>query len=188
MSISVVSGRTFRTTDGPLTPRVAVVNETFARHYWPGQEAVGRRFQVNESDRPWVEIVGVVANAKYMTLSEAPLEFVYYAQRQRPAVLRTLLVQTADRSAALAAPLREVVRAIDRNMPMFEIRTMEDFYGTNAVGASNLLVRTIGMMGAMGMALATVGLYGLVATRQAGERGRSAFAWRLAQRPARCCE
>jgi predicted permease len=173
--IGIVKGRAFRTTDRADAPRVAVVNTTLATHYWPGQDVIGKRFRMNEGERPWVEIVGVAADAKYQSIAEPPTEFTYYARDQYPAPQSTLLVATEDDAAALTAPLREAVRTIDPNMPVFEVRTMTDFYHANIV-SSDVLVQTVGVMGSMGLALAMAGLYGLVAysvsrrTREIGIR------------------
>ncbi len=175
IGIPIVRGRTFRSTDRADAPRVAVVNETLAARYWPGQVVIGKRFRMSDGDRSWVEIVGVVANAKYRSLSEAPTEFIYYPRTQNPAPQSTLLVATDADAAALAPPLRETIRAIDPNMPVFEVRTMEEFYAANTV-FNDVLVRTVSSMGSMGLVMAMVGLYGLVAyaasrrTREIGVR------------------
>jgi ABC-type antimicrobial peptide transport system permease subunit len=75
----------------------------------------------------------------------------------------TLIAQSAGDAQGLVAPLREVIRGIDPNQPIYDVRTMEDFYQTRAVQTPNLIVGTVGAMGMMGLLLAMVGLYGLVA-------------------------
>jgi predicted permease len=176
LDITIISGRAFRATDTSQTPRVAVVNETFAARYWPGQNVIGRRFRLIDGDRPWVEIVGVAATHKYRTVSEAPTPFVYYPRAQQPAIMSTILVAADRDPGALAAPLRETVRAIDPNMPVFDVRTMDDLYTRSAVGLTRLLVETVAGMGSMALGMAVIGLYGLVAysvsrrTREIGIR------------------
>jgi macrolide transport system ATP-binding/permease protein len=176
LGIRLVRGRVFRPDDDERAPRVAVVNETFAEHYWPGRDAIGRRFRVTEGDRPWVEIVGVMADTRYRTLSEGPTEFIYQPRMQNAAPNSTLLVETSGDPATLAPLLREAVRGIDPNMPIFDLRTMTEFYAASTLTFSNLIVRLVGGMGAMGLALAMAGLYGLVAysvsrrTREIGIR------------------
>ena len=176
LDIPILAGRPFGATDTARTPRVAVVNETFAARYWPGQSAIGRRFRLTEGDRPWVEIVGVAATHKYRAVSEAPTEFVYYPRVQQPATMSTILVAADRDPVALAAPLRESVRTIDPNMPVYDVRTMDDLYAGSAVGLTRLLVQTVAGMGSMALAMAIIGLYGLVAysvsrrTREIGIR------------------
>jgi len=176
LGIDIISGRAFRVADREQAPRVAIVNETFAARYWPGQNVIGRRFRLTDGDRPWIEIVGVATTHKYRAISEAPTEFVYYPGRHSPARVTTIIVAAETDPAALAAPLREAVRAIDPNMPVFDVRTMDDLYAGNAVGLTTLLIEMVGGMGSMGLIMAIVGLYGLVAysvsrrTREIGIR------------------
>ena len=177
MAIPVVRGRTIRASDTATTPRVVVVNEAMAARYWPGQDAIGKRVQlINTEGRPWAEVVGVAANNKYNWIGEAPTPWLYLAQRQDPGFRSTLIVASSGDAAALAAPLREIVKNIDPNMPVSGVRTMEEFYYGNASGIVRALTRVVGTMGLLGLSLALVGLYGLVAysaarrTREIGIR------------------
>jgi predicted permease len=176
VGIRIVSGRGFSVTDTTSAPRVAIVNQTFAAHYWPGQNAVGKRIRLDDAEGAQAEIVGVAADAKYFFTIEAPQEFVYLSHAQGTAPRSTLLVATTGPAAALAPRLRDVVRSIDSNMPVFGVRTMEDFYASRVVYTTNLVVGCVVGMGSMGLVLALVGLYGLVAysahrrTREIGIR------------------
>ena len=176
IGVRLIRGRAFGAGDTTDASRVAVVNEAFARHYWPGQDAIGKRFRLLDRDRSWFEIVGVAATTKYRSLSEGPTEFIYYAWRQRPAAVSTLVVETQGDAGAMTAAVRQVVTAIDSNMPMFDVRTMQDLYNVSAIGLSTLLVRIVGGMGSIALVLALTGLYGLMAysvsrrTREIGIR------------------
>jgi predicted permease len=174
IGIPVLQGRDFRRDDDENAPRVAVVNQHLAQHYWPNQNPLGKRFRVNDGDRPWVEIIGVARMSKYIFIAEAPSDFVYMPYRQRKPGRMFLLAQSAGDSAALAAPLRDVVRNLDVNLPIYNVRTMEQLYRMRAVAIFNVLITMVAAMGIMGLALAIVGLYGLVAyaaTRRTREIG-----------------
>jgi hypothetical protein len=91
------------------------------------------------------------------------MDFVYLAARQDPAIRTTLLVGVTGASASVAAPVRDVVRSLDRDVPITGVWTIEEFYKGNAAALSTYLIGVVGGMGLVGLALAMVGLYGLVA-------------------------
>jgi predicted permease len=167
MGLTILKGRGFRTDDSPDAPRVAVVNEQLARHYWPGQDPLGKRFRLNDADadahRAWVEVVGLARNSKYIFIAEPPTEFVYLPYRQKPQPRMILLTESIGDAARLVAPLREVVRKLDANQPIYNVRTMEEFYRMRTVDIFNMILGMVGALGMMGLSLAIVGLYGLVA-------------------------
>jgi predicted permease len=177
MAIPIVRGRGFQSSDTADSRRVVLVNVTMANRYWPGQDPIGKRIQlVDRERRPWAEVVGTTADNKYNWIGEPPTPWLYLPWQQDPGPRATLLVATSGNSSELAAPVRQIVRGIDSNMPISGLRTMEDFYHGNAVGIVTTLIRITGSMGLMGMTMAVVGLYGLVAyfvarrTREIGIR------------------
>jgi putative ABC transport system permease protein len=178
MDIDIVSGRGFTSADTTDTPQVAIVNTTFANRYWPGQSALGKRIRVKDSSDSWVQIVGIAATVHYNWVAEGPTEYIYLHRLQHPAPTprTTMLVHTLGEAAALAAPIREVVRGIDASIPVFSVRTMEGFYRARAITTSNVIVGAVAGMGLMGLLLALVGLYALMAhavsqrTREIGIR------------------
>ncbi len=164
IGIPIVRGRGFREEDSVDAPRVAVVNEQYVQHYSPNQDPIGKRFQLSERDElTWIEIVGVAKTTKYLWLGEPPTEFVYLPYRQNPQSQMVLLTESAGDPASLVAPLRSVVQGLDRTQPIFNVRTMEDFYQMRTITIFNVIIGIIGAMGLMGLGLAIVGLYGLVA-------------------------
>jgi predicted permease len=174
MDVRIMRGRGFRAADNKGAPLVAVVNEQLAKHYWPDRDPIGRRFHLDSADSPWVEIVGVAKTTKYLWIAEAPTEFLYLPLAQHPQTRMTLLAQSSGDAAALAEPVRQVIRELDANQPVFGVRTFDDFYRYKAVGQPNVIIQTVGTMGLMGLVLAMVGLYGLVAyaaTRRSREIG-----------------
>jgi predicted permease len=175
MGIRVVQGRSFLESDTANTTPIAIVNEQFARHYWPGQNPLGKRF--HHSAGKLVEIVGVANTTKHIWLTESPLDFVFLPFAQNQQSQMSLIAQSISPDATTLAPvLRHIVQSIDRNMPVFDARTMKDVYNNRAVKSPNLIVEIVGALGAMGLILAVVGLYGLVAysvsrrTREIGLR------------------
>jgi len=174
MRVRLAAGRSFLSTDTTDAPGVVIVNETMAAKYWPGQQAIGKRVRL--ADGTWRQVVGIAADTKYNTITEAPLDFIYLAARQDPAIRTTLLVGVSGESASVAAPVREVVRSLDRDVPITGVWTMEDFYEGNTATLTRYLTRVVGGMGLVGLGLAMVGLYGLVAyavsrrTREIGIR------------------
>jgi predicted permease len=174
---AVVRGRGIRTSDASDTPRVLLVNQAMAARYWPGEDPVGRRIRLmSREGQPWAEVVGVTADNKYNWIGEAPTPWMYLALRQDQGPRATLLIASRDEAAALAAPLRTAVADLDPNMPITGLRTMEEYYYGNATGIVTALLQITASMGVMGLALAMVGLYGLVAfaaarrTREIGIR------------------
>src|SRR5262249_5144370 len=107
--------------------------------------------------------VGIAADHKYRAISEGPTEFVYYAQRQFAVNDNTMLVYTAGSPESVATALRGAVQSVDPNMPIVDVRTMDNFYRATAVAFGNLIVEIVGGMGSIGLGLALIGLYGLVA-------------------------
>ena len=174
LAIPLVQGRNFTEDDDLASPRVGIVNQQLAQHYWPNQDPIGKRIRMNDEEKTWVQIVGVAKTAKYLFIAEPPSDFVYLPYRQRKPQRMIMVTQSAGDPASLSAPLREVVRGLDGNQPIFNVRTMEELYRMRAVSVFNVLITMVGSMGLMGLGLAIVGLYGLVAyaaTRRTREIG-----------------
>lgn len=178
VGVRVLRGRGFRTSDADGAPRVAVVNEQFAKHYWPDGDAVGKRIRLGRRDGEAVEIVGVAQNIKYLSPSkrEVPMDFVYLPLAQDPAARMVLLLRTDGDPLQWVTALKDAVRAIDPNLPISGIRTYQDLYRYHAVEGPGVAIQLVGTLGMVGLLLAGAGLYGLMAynvnrrTREIGIR------------------
>ncbi len=176
MGMPIVRGRAFLRTDTANSPLLAIVNEQFAKHYWPNQDAIGKRIHLSSASGPLIQIVGIAKTSKYLWIAEAPTDYLYLPLAQHPQSKMTLIAESEAESASLAPALRQLVKGLDPNMPIYGVRTMDDFYTQRAIKGSSVVLESVGSLGLMGLVLAMVGLYGLVAysvsrrTREIGIR------------------
>jgi predicted permease len=176
MGIPILHGRGFLASDTADAPRVAVVNEQFAKHYWPGGDAVGKHIRLESSAGTLVEILGVAQTIKYQSVFQRPIDFVYVPLAQHPIARMTLMLRSSGDPLQLVPSVRDVVRGLDPNLPMLHSMAYEDFYRNQAVNGPRIAMKLVGSMGVVGLLLAIAGLYGLVAynvsrrTREIGIR------------------
>ncbi len=177
MGIPILRGRGFLASDTAGAPLVAIVNEQFGRHYWPGADPVGKRIRLDGANGAPVEIVGVAATVHYREGPGAGTEdFLYRPLAQHPVPRMLLLLKSSGDPLELVRPVKDAVRSLDANMPMLETRTYEDLYRYATVEGPGVAVKLVGSIGAVGLLLAIAGLYGLVAynvsrrTREIGIR------------------
>lgn len=171
MNIPIVRGRGFQETDRADTPRVAIVNELFARKYYPNQNPVGRRLRLNTVSGTQVQIVGVAKQSKYIFPVEPPIDFIYQPLAQNPRTGLTLLLHTNIAPGELVAPLRALVRSLDPGQPIVGMRTMNEIFDQRARKTLSIIITAIAGLGMLGLVLALVGLYGLM-TYSVGLRQR----------------
>lgn len=163
------SGRTFTDADRADTLLVIVVNETMARQYWPGEQAVGRRLKMGGDRGPWITVVGIVADVHHRGLDALPRPEMYrphtqfrYGGTDAPAVsTMTWAVRTTDDPRAVISYARSAVHAVDANLGISDVATMEQVLADSTSDRRlNMLLFTL--LGGLALALATIGVYGVV--------------------------
>jgi putative ABC transport system permease protein len=143
--------------------------DTMAERYWPGANALGKRFHMggDDSKNPKLTIVGIVRTARHNAVTETPRAEMYLPHAQLSESIgdaswpMALVIKTTDDPLAIAAPLREIVRSMDRNLPVSDVRTMERITA-NALAAPRFAALLLGAFAALALMLAAVGIYGTI--------------------------
>ncbi len=166
LGVSVVRGRAFTGRDGADAPRVAIISETAARSYWPGEDPIGKRLRLHvsavEGKETFREIVGVVSDVKTYRLDVPARAVIYVPHAQHPVTSMTMLVRTAGDPAALAGSALAVLRRLDKSLVATGMETLEDHVATSR-GAQRFRAVLLGLFAGTAFLLAIVGLYAVVA-------------------------
>jgi len=158
MRIPLLNGRSFAATDEDKS--VAVIGETMAKRYWPGENPVGKRFGVNCSGTKgnWNSIVGVVGDVKELGATADPVTAMYFLETNRE---MTLVVRAAQGPSSLIADVRGIIHSVDPDQPIADIRTMENIV-SESVAPQRLTMFIAGLFAALALLLAMIGLYGVI--------------------------
>ncbi|HSL23182.1 MAG TPA: ABC transporter permease [Vicinamibacterales bacterium] len=160
--IPILRGRGFTTHDDRDSARVAIVSEALAKRFWPGQDAVGRRFRFGDSTRTAIEVVGVARDTRVRTLGEEPRPYVYLSYLQHPDS-KQIVLRTAGDPATLIPAIRREIQAFDADMPILALQTMPEHLGL-MLYLPRAGAWMLGIFGALGLLLAAMGLYGVIAS------------------------
>jgi predicted permease len=174
METNILRGRGFDSRDTAKSPRVAVINESLARKLFAQKDPIGRRFRLDSVDGPEVQVIGVAKEGIYIFWAEPAQEAVWTPFSQDYSSQMYIEMRTASDPASFAAVVREQVRALDPDMPIFRISTMATFFHDRAMLGPRLIAQIVTAAGLMGLLMAVVGLYGVVAyavTRRTREIG-----------------
>jgi len=163
MGISIVRGRGFTDQDRAGAPPVVIVNEAFVRKHWPGADPIGKRirFYGPLERAPWMQVVGVIADVKHeLNLAVTPEYYLPHAQNPWNAMV--LVAKTSVEPGSLAGALRQQVWAIDKDQPVFDVKTMQEVRSTSVAVYSFSSVM-LGIFAFVALLLASIGIYGVMA-------------------------
>ncbi len=162
LGIPVQKGRAFSDHDTKDAPLVAIINETMARLFFQNEDPIGRRLLDPDGKNPPVEIVGVVGDIKHWGLDDKPEAYLYLPHAQVGGSYITLVVRTDGDPAAMAATVRREVLALDKDQPVFDIKTMEQRVADTGA-QKRLTMYLLSVMASVALVLAAVGIYGVIA-------------------------
>jgi predicted permease len=163
MKPRLIAGRFVTPQDDEHGRPVAVINQFMAHRFWPNQDPLGKRFRSTDLKNEWLEVVGVVQDAKVQWIFADPEPFFYVPIAQHYNSLRTLQLRTAGDPSALAPLVEREIHTMDPDMPLFDVTTMQrTMEGPNGFFLLEMAALFGGGLGLLGLVLALVGVYGVV--------------------------
>jgi putative ABC transport system permease protein len=166
MGIRLLSGRFFDERDHADSPPVCLVDETFAKTHWPGEQPLGKRLKFGrasnpQNTNPWMEVVGVVNHVKHYGVDQDSRVEMYLPYTQSPIPSFTMLIRTSGDPARMASAVQEAVKRVDADVPIYSPRTLESIV-SDRVAERRLAAVLITVFGALALVLAAVGIYGVM--------------------------
>jgi predicted permease len=162
LGIPLLAGRDFTDQDDATKPRVAIINETMAKRFWPGQDPIGRRFSIWNGERE-LTVIGVAKNGRYRLLSEPPKSFMYFAYQQGVWDLNLgIALRTEGDPVTFAGALGKEVHALDPGVELWNTIAMTDFSQAAFLG-QRIVATLLAVLGLVALVLAAMGIYGVMA-------------------------
>ncbi|MDQ3816656.1 MAG: ABC transporter permease [Acidobacteriota bacterium] len=162
MRIPILKGRDFNEHDTKDAPPVVVINDTFARKYFPGEDPIGKRLLDPQNRVPPSEIIGVVGDIKHWGLDDKAEEYIYTSSNQTPDNSMFLIVRTATDPASMTAVIRKEVQQMDKELPVYNIKPMSQRI-VESTASRRLVMFLLGIFAVVALVLASVGIYGVMA-------------------------
>jgi putative ABC transport system permease protein len=163
MRIPLLSGRDFTARDDANAPRVVIINQTMARHYWPGQDAIGKRIRLG-SNGPWFMVTGIARDVEQANWGATRGDEFYFSSWQNPDDIQkyiTLVVRTAGDPAALAGAVESAVSSLDRDLPLSDVLTMRQVVD-RALWQPRFSTTLLAAFAGLALVLAAIGIYGVM--------------------------
>ena len=161
LRIPLLRGRLFSEFDTDTTPQVAVVNEAFARTYWPTEDAIGKRFRSTRADSPWITIVGMIANARTQSLAQIDTPRIFVDLYQVPAKHLAVFLSGRLNVTAIPDQVREQVQALDPTLPVFGAQTLTQTL-SESLSQRRFSMEMISLFALTALLLAAIGIYGVI--------------------------
>lgn len=159
--MTVLRGRPFSVDDRSDAPPVSVINETAAARFWPGQDAIGKRWRFNQDGAPWVSIVGIARDVRHWGLSQPVNPMVFQPIEQQPSGALTFVIETALSGTAISSAARDAVHAFDANLPVGNLRTF-DAVVAESLRSARAITLLMSIFGGLALLLASIGIYGVM--------------------------
>jgi putative ABC transport system permease protein len=165
MGIPLVRGRLIERSDDEKAPRVLLVNEAFAKRYFPNVDPIGKRIRLGKltADFPWVTVVGIVGDVRGFALDEPPEPTMYYPVAQiRTTPSLAIVVRTQNDPASLTTAVRDAIAEIDRAQPIYDMQTLDQLVA-KSLGQRRFTLTLMVLFGVIALVLSAIGIYGVMA-------------------------
>jgi putative ABC transport system permease protein len=161
LKIPLLRGRLFEESDNDKTPQVAVINEAFARTYWPNQNPVGKRFRKSRADSPWITVVGLITNARTESLAEAGVPKIYLDLYQTGGKRLAIFLRGNLDAAAIPGEVREQVQSVDPTLPVSGAQTLSETVSAS-LSERRFSMEIVALFALTALLLAALGIYGVI--------------------------